>query len=295
MNLNTTMEKVLIQEPYYALQVNNHVFRETVYGIVRRLHFLIKHIEHERQRHQLDVNEIRILDVGCGTGVNITVPLANVGYLVHGLDLDQPSLKRARQLTNNLPNVEFHGTLLNKTKFTQPFQVIICSEVLEHLMEPETLVQQMQDVLVDNGLLLVTVPNGYGYFEIERFFEDRIPRLNPVTDEFQKWFVKKYGHINLKQRHACEWKPEHWQLARTSLASDQTHYQRFTPSLINHVLTSQEFEIVEFRNRTFLAGNILSNLVRDWDNFLAWNGRIADRLPAWLCSGWMIAARRVHI
>jgi glycosyltransferase involved in cell wall biosynthesis len=155
-------------------------------------------------------------------------------------------------------------------------------------------VRQMRDVLVEDGLLLVTVPNGYGYFEWERLLEECIPQLNPMSDDRQHEFVERYGRAELKLRHASEWRREHWQLAVTSLASDQAHYQRFTPGQISRLLTSQGFKIIDFRNRTFLAGNILSNIVRDWDSFLAWNCRVADRLPSWLCSGWMIAASRVE-
>ncbi len=275
------------------MKVWDNVYRETVYGIVKRLHFFIKHIEIERHRHQLEIEQIRILDIGCGTGINVTIPLALAGYSIVGLDPDRASLERARQIANGLSNVEFHCAFLDEMRFAQPFHMIICSEVLEHLPEPGVLVQQMQEVMIKDGLLLVTIPNGYGYFEAERFLEKLIPSLNRVTDEFQKWFIKKYGSVELKQRQAHEGKPQHWQLAKTSLAPDQAHYQKFTSTRIKQVLIDQKFNIIEFCSRTFVAGNILSNLVRDWDRFLAWNGRTANWLPAWLCSGWMIAARPV--
>ena len=36
--------KILIETPYPALKVKGYTFRETVYGIVKRLRFFLKHI-----------------------------------------------------------------------------------------------------------------------------------------------------------------------------------------------------------------------------------------------------------
>jgi 2-polyprenyl-3-methyl-5-hydroxy-6-metoxy-1,4-benzoquinol methylase len=293
MKLNTVAEKILIEQPYQALRVNEHIFRETVYGIVKRLRFIVNHIELERQRRQLEIEAIRILDVGCGTGINVTIPLAIAGYSVSGLDLDPASCDRAKQTATGLPNIEFHCCLLNELQKSEPFHVVICSEVLEHLVEPKLLVEQIRNVLMQDGLLIATVPNGYGYFEGERFLEKLIPKLSKITDRFQQWLVRNYGRAELKQRQIREGHPNHWQLAWSSLATDQTHYQRFTPNQLYQLIRNQRFKIVKFCNNTFLAGNILGSIVRDWDSFLAWNGRIADRLPYWMCSDWMVAARRV--
>ena len=290
--MNAAVERILIQEPYTALHVNDHVFRETTYGIVKRLRFFLNHIESERQQRKLGRGETRILDVGCGTGINVTVPLAITGYSVIGLDIDQASIERARQTANGISNVKFRCSALNELSFSDLFHVVICSEVMEHLEKPDFLVQQMRDVLVEGGLLLITVPNGYGYFGAESFLERCFPQISRMTDNLQKKLVRRFGRATLKLRHASEWKPEHWQLAITSLASNQTHCQRFTLGRLKQFLINQGFEILEFRNRTFLAGNILNNIVRDWDSFLKWNSDVADCLPRWSCSGWMIAARR---
>jgi 2-polyprenyl-3-methyl-5-hydroxy-6-metoxy-1,4-benzoquinol methylase len=290
--MNAAVERILIQEPYPALRVNDHVFRETTYGIVKRLRFFLNHIESERQRRNLEMEKTLVLDVGCGTGINVTIPLAIAGYSVIGLDIDQASIERARQTARGMSNAEFRCSALSEMQFSEPFQVVICSEVLEHLERPALLIQQIQDVMESNGLLLMTVPNGYGYFEAESFVERCFPQISRMTDRFQHRLVKRYGRDELKQRHADEWRPEYYQLAWTTLAPNESHFQRFTPSRIRQLLTAQNFEIIEFSNRTFLAGNILNSIVRDWDAFLKWNCNVADLLPYWMCVDWMIAAHR---
>ena len=274
--------------------MNPFELRENVYGIVKRLNFFIKFIEMERERLNLDsASDLHILDVGCGTGVNITIPLAARGYSLVGIDSDRPSIELGRYIAREYSTkVEFSDSNLEMDHLADSFHCIICSEVLEHLDRPELLVRQMKSILKNNGLLLVTVPNGYGYFEMESFIEHLFPKLNPITDKLQKNLIKKLGGEELKVRHELEMTPEYTKFTRTTLSSGQEHVQRFTEHRIKELLNNEGFSILEFRNRTFLAGNILGNLVRDWDGFLRWNADGADHLPPWACSGWMIAARR---
>ena len=199
MNANTTADQILIEKPYSGFRVKDHIFRETTYGIVKRLRFFVNHIESERQRRKLEMEETRVLDVGCGTGINVTIPLTVAGYSVVGLDIDRASIERARQTARGMSNVEFRCSALSETLFSKPFHVVICSEVLEHLERPVLLIQQIQDVMESDGLLLVTVPNGYGYFEMESFVERCFPQISRMTDKLQKWLIKKYGRDDLKK------------------------------------------------------------------------------------------------
>ena len=290
--MTAVADEILIASPYPALRARGQVFRETVYGIVKRLRFFVERIEAERHRRQLHIKDFRILDVGCGTGINVAIPLAEAGYQVVGLDTDRASIERAKQIAGDRPNSEFINSSLEQGGFIDRFHVIICSEVLEHLEQPDSLIREMRSVLSETGLLLVTVPNGYGYFELESWFTERFPVLATSTDRLQHRLVARFGSRELKIRHARESEPEHWQTAWTSLAPDQAHCQRFTARRVRDLFTRQGFKFVAFQNRTFFAGHLLNNAARDWDSFLAWNSRVADKLPNWAVSGWMLALRR---
>jgi hypothetical protein len=81
-------------------------------------------------------------------------------------------------------------------------------------------------------------------------------------------------------------------LTWSTLAPDTDHCQAFTRHKITQLLESQRLQVLAARNNTFLAGNLLGLLVRELDVFLAWNARVADKLPACLVSGWLIAAQK---
>src|SRR3989344_2471859 len=75
-----------------------------------------------------------ILDIGCGAG-SVALFLAKKGYRVHGIDISKKAIStciesaRILRLKNaSFEQVDFPNSLPNKK-----FDVIICTEVLEHL------------------------------------------------------------------------------------------------------------------------------------------------------------------
>lgn len=295
-NMNAVMPKTAVDHSVAALVSGPLVIRETIYGIVKRLDFFVRNIEGYRQKEGLEPYEVRILDVGCGTGVNVAIPLAHAGYFVLGIDSDFPSIDRGQQLARNLKNIEFLCGSLESHHFAQRFHVVICSEVLEHLEEPALLIQQIKAALHERGLLLVTVPNGFGYFELDSFFWrifSSYPRLIEKIYQLENIFWRRFGSTAILQRREEEYRSERLKLTWSTLAPDTAHFQSFTPWKISRLLSSEGFRVLEVRNNTFLAGNLLGLLVRELDSFLSWNCRIADKLPSALVSGWLIATRRL--
>ncbi|HGJ64028.1 TPA: class I SAM-dependent methyltransferase [bacterium] len=266
--------------------LKDFIIRETTFGIVRRLVFLEKHILSLMRFKE----KVTILDIGCGTGINVTLPLAERGYSILGVDNDIKTIEKAKELAGNNPNVAFKCTDFLKWEGKCQFDVIICSEVLEHIVNPAFFLSKIHRTLCSRGLLLLTVPNGYGYFEFEQLILKVMPFLSKWSDNLQHWIVRHFSGQTLKERHNWEWKPENYQRAWSTMARENKHVNRFTVHELRNLLVKSGFEIIEFKGRTFLAGNVLNSLVRDWDSFLEWNTKIAERLPLWICSGWMIAA-----
>ena len=99
----------------------------------------------------------RMLDVGCGDGrlareIKQVVP----GVVVHGCDLSVAALDRAEGLDRKYP------IDLNAERLPEPdgsLDLVVASEVIEHLVEPGRAVADFYRVLRPGGHLLVTVPN----------------------------------------------------------------------------------------------------------------------------------------
>jgi ubiquinone/menaquinone biosynthesis C-methylase UbiE len=97
-----------------------------------------------------------VLEVGCGDG-SFTTNLAEQFSSVTGIDIS------ASQIADNkarLPHITFRQHDVSQ-RFPFPdgsFEVVWCSEVLEHLFDPAFALREMHRILRPGGRLLVTVP-----------------------------------------------------------------------------------------------------------------------------------------
>lgn len=105
----------------------------------------------------------RVLDLGCGNGA-LTMKLASAGYHVVGCDSDESGLEIARASAPGLlfkqASVYDDPALLGEP----PFDLVVSSEVIEHLFVPKYLPRFANKVLAPKGHLIVTTPY-YGYLK----------------------------------------------------------------------------------------------------------------------------------
>ncbi len=172
---------------------------ETSYGIKKRLEFIKGNIE-EKLTTVKDKNKIQILDIGCGTGELLTIPLGNLGIKILGIDIHGPSIQKAKEI-NPYSNISFKCISLTKLKENCKFDFIILSEVLEHFKNPEKVLIFIKQHLNPLGYCFVTIPNGYGPFEIEnRVWKILIKsKIIKIVKQIKKFFNEKNIRNNSKK------------------------------------------------------------------------------------------------
>lgn len=112
----------------------------------------------------------RVLDLGCGEGRHVHGLYLLGGLDIVGVDLDEPSLKKAEDGLAMLPKppespptkVAFEtGDATNLRFETDSFDAVICSEVLEHLPDYDAALAEIRRILKPNGKLCISVPHAW--------------------------------------------------------------------------------------------------------------------------------------
>jgi SAM-dependent methyltransferase len=108
-------------------------------------------------------NQERLLDVGCGTGA-FTIGAARLGYRALGLSWDEANQRAARERASicGVSGVEFDvldvRQLDKRTDLIAQFDVAICCEVVEHVLDDRKLIQDIAATLKPGGYLFMTAP-----------------------------------------------------------------------------------------------------------------------------------------
>jgi 2-polyprenyl-3-methyl-5-hydroxy-6-metoxy-1,4-benzoquinol methylase len=100
-------------------------------------------------------NNLKILDVGCGDGV-ISEPLIKMGHFVAAVDLPtvatfEHKCKVSSILAGDAETLAFADAT---------FDLVIASEVLEHLWAPESFIDETYRTLKPHGSLIIETPEG---------------------------------------------------------------------------------------------------------------------------------------
>ena len=102
-----------------------------------------------------DGGGLEVLDVGCGSGAN-SIELARKGHRVHGVDVSEAAIARYRShgFDGRVADIESGLGYPDNS-----FDLVFCSEVIEHLTCPEVLASEIGRVLKPGGMLVLSTPN----------------------------------------------------------------------------------------------------------------------------------------
>jgi 2-polyprenyl-3-methyl-5-hydroxy-6-metoxy-1,4-benzoquinol methylase len=246
--------------------IKNNSIKENIYGHAKRLEWIKSHIQRSNT----------ILEFGCGTGYMITLPLAKMGYTITGIDSDEASISYGRKI------FEREGIDPNKLKTTDLNEidimpdVIIASEVFEHISDDNlrNILAIIRAKLKPGGKLLLTVPNGYGWFEMESFL----------------WYKAGFGilidalkiDICIKRLKFFVFGSNIEDMTPSSLAHSP-HVQKFTYKTIHNRLRCNGFNITEATGSVLFCGpfsNMLFTGVKPIMKFNALMGSVAPKLSS---------------
>lgn len=198
----------------------------------------------------------RLLDVGCGNG-NIAEQIKGLKLVqeIYGVDIDEKLLGEAKKKGMITSKVD-----LEKERLPFPdsfFDVILCIDVIEHIVNIYHLLSEIRRTLRTNGCLIISTPNIQFIYHIIRLILGYGPKtsFDPHRD---------YYRANLY---------------------DGGHIHYFTIKDLRSLLVRHHFKILTVRGTYNVSKKILKRILKVVsDNPL---------LLQWLCPGFVIKAQAV--
>lgn len=242
--------------------------RENLWGYAKRLRF-VRQVIADAFPLRL-AGSLRVLDVGCGNGSQLALPLVRDGFQLTGVDTDERSIEHAKRLAGEAPNARFLCGHVEQLSGAEEFEVVVLSEVLEHMTEPAGLLEASARRMTADGILIVTVPNGYGEFELDSWLF-RALRLQKVVDALAR---NSQPVMAATDNH------------------ESGHVQFFTRRRLSELFRQCGLSIFRQEASVLLSGPVIGHTLARFPGFIEWNARVTDRLPMILSSGWYFALRR---
>jgi SAM-dependent methyltransferase len=139
-----------------------------------------------------------MLDIGCGNGRHMGEAIRLKGVSIIGADINMNDLLEAKKRLDDLEKLGFSRGLwgFNVAEITRlpfrdhSFDAVICSEVLEHIVEEKIAVSEISRILKPGRFLALSVP---------RYLPERICwKLSPEYRNTQKGHIRIYTKRRLK-------------------------------------------------------------------------------------------------
>lgn len=187
-------------------------------------------------------SEVSVCDLGCGNGallIRLAQKFPQVKFV--GFDLSQPFVTYGTQAAKfkQLSNISFHQLDIDAQPLPGTFDLVLTSEVLEHLVHPSQVLTKIYSALRPGGYLLLSTPNSRNLI--------------------------KYPFLPLKKLLAAK---QDQQLAtqitrgedKFIFAETEQHLHVFDHAELVKLLTQTGFHIYHIpRSTTFFGGSLLDN------------------------------------
>lgn len=144
------------------------------------------------------LTDCSVLDVGCGRGV-VSLGFAHHSKHVLGIDLDENNLQFARDEAerSGLTNVRFDVMSAYDLRPVERYDVVILSDVLEHVPDPRLLLERCIPMIAPGGVMYLNTPNKW--FPIEP--HKRLPFLSYLPKRMATAYSKAFGKGSYDDYH----------------------------------------------------------------------------------------------
>jgi SAM-dependent methyltransferase len=259
---------------------------EFMHGHRKKARFFIECLDSLARELGRSPRDIEVLDIGCGNGLNVSLPVAERGFNVTGIDPHGPSIEAA-QSSQSVSNARFLKQGFAEHHSELSYDAVILSDVLEHVPDPDALIVTAMRSLSPRGQLLISIPNGYGPFEVEQYLIRR-GVLSPVL-----WFARGAVALGVAVKRLIRRRPFAMTPPGPPPSNEECgHVQFFSLRRFERLLKAHGLVIERRANGAWFGGDLTYFLFYFVPILVPVTLRVADLLPAVLVSSWYFRCRR---
>ena len=141
---------------------------------------------HELQKMLPDLNDKRVLDIGCGFGWHCRYAAENGASYVLGIDLSEKMLAEARKTTES-PIIEYQRMAMEDIHFPpDTFDIVLSSLALHYTSDYHQVCKQINECLSESGLFVFSVehPIFTAYGTQDWYYSENKERLHWPVDRY---------------------------------------------------------------------------------------------------------------
>lgn len=108
---------------------------------------------------QISIKPRRVLDIGCGSGSTLKLIKEHFpNAITVGIEAFKEAAENARKVCDEVHCLDLNECQLSSSTLGE-YDLIMCSDVLEHLVDPQRTLKELKELLSPNGVLLISLPN----------------------------------------------------------------------------------------------------------------------------------------
>lgn len=159
------------------------------------------HFASNTQTH-LPLQGLSVLDIGCGAGL-LCEPLAALGASVTGIDASEVSINIAKaHAKQSSLSIEYLHTLAQDLSLDRQFDIVLNTEVIEHVEDQQGLVDQCCRLLAPDGLLVMaTLNRNWLSFLVAIVGAEYVLNMLPKGTHDWRYFVTPAEMQTMRQKH----------------------------------------------------------------------------------------------
>lgn len=241
-----------------------YAFMESWYDLSDASHFWFQGRLAALQQQLKDLHfptqkNLKVLDVGCGTGVLRAQLEAMTAWEVDATDLDYNALQHAKP---GRGRILYYDILETKADLHEHYDVVMLFDVLEHIDATQPFIAALLQHIKPGGHLIVNVPALQWLYSRYDQVQGHVRRYNPTTlaQEFQAFPLqikdtRYWGLVNVP----LIWARKLWLAMARGQSNEEIFQQGFkppSPSVNEALLRLMRLEL-SLMKRPFLGSSVL--------------------------------------